>query len=146
MLRQQEKSELGSRALREPKNRHNQNKQTYIMREKENMNIRKRGRNSICSSDSKHYKAMKFKKSMQKPHIALLLLITIHNENKSDIETYDVFLPESVLGIAQQKFFGHEGAVQPDCSTGTKDNIASSSLSYSWFGPAVTVQVKEADV
>lgn len=34
--------------------------------------------------------------------------------------TYNVFPPESVLGIAQQKFFGHEGAVKPDCTTGTK--------------------------
>lgn len=31
--------------------------------------------------------------------------------------TYNVFLPESVSGIVQQKFFGHEGAVKPDCTT-----------------------------
>lgn len=34
--------------------------------------------------------------------------------------TYNVFLPESVLGIAQQKFFGHKGAVKPDCTAATK--------------------------
>lgn len=45
--------------------------------------------------------------------------------------THNVFLPESVLGIAQQKFFGHEGAVQPDCTTADKREVVSHLFSFS---------------
>lgn len=33
--------------------------------------------------------------------------------------TYNVFLPERVPWIAQQKFFCHKGAVEPDSTTVT---------------------------
>lgn len=30
--------------------------------------------------------------------------------------TYNVLFPEGVLGVVQQEFFGHIGAVEPDCA------------------------------
>lgn len=36
------------------------------------------------------------------------------------LQTYCVILPEGILGVAQQQFFGHKRAVQPDSPAETK--------------------------
>lgn len=38
--------------------------------------------------------------------------------------TYCVILPEGILGVTQQQFFGHKRAVQPDSTTETKSKAS----------------------